>query len=113
MGVPALQTPLTLPHRRSASAGANNNPEKEVEAMLPKDVLKYAEKVENIEEAILKELENKEKWDRKPSLGSWPPLQAGAFTPASQAQTWAQQQLLAQQQRQQNSLLWRVGKRAL
>lgn len=40
--------------------------DEEIEAMLPKEILKYAEKVENIEEAVLQEINNHEKHQELP-----------------------------------------------
>jgi hypothetical protein len=68
MGLPAIASPLTPPHRKSywtvERAEANDNPEKELEAMLPKDVLRYAEKVKNVEEAVVRELKKKNDLER-------------------------------------------------
>lgn len=57
MGHASLTGPLMPPHRRAAWAGAVDvDTDKEIEAMLPKDILKYAEKVKDVEAEVLKEL---------------------------------------------------------
>jgi hypothetical protein len=93
--------PLAPPHRRhkwAAWAGANDDPEKDVEAMMPKDILKFATKVDNIEEAILQELKKREdrerQYSRSPQLQmqlAWPQLaQMQSWQPGS-LQDWHQQ----------------------
>jgi hypothetical protein len=116
---PIAKRPLTPPHRTTpeslAWAKANDDPAKDIEAMMPKDILKFAEKVENVEEAVLKELEKKEQIEiridartrnqydvlfRQPSLAHAP----GAIVPISSPRAAVQLQLQQAQQAQLQQL---------
>jgi len=112
MAVGVFDSPLTPPHRQGAWAGAVDT-DKEVEAMLPKEVLKYAEKAKDVDAAVLEVLKKREQAPRQtaqlgPFVGGlgqtlprdvWESMQAEAH--AQQLEMEAQREQVQQMNRQQ------------